>query len=170
MKLLGTLHRLSDARGEVRVEDVYATDIEDLWDACTNPERLARWLADVSGHLEPGGEFTGRFTSGWEGTGRIDICEKPHRLLVTTWEDEDPDQQSTIDARLTAVESGTRLLIIESGVPLDQVASYGAGWQIHAEDLAIHVAGGERDEDAQRWLAAVPLYRATDVLPPLTQV
>ena len=45
MTTLGTLHRLGDDRGEVRVEDVYATDIDDLWEACTDPDRLARWIA-----------------------------------------------------------------------------------------------------------------------------
>ena len=35
MKILGTLHRVDEDRGAVRVEDVYATDIEDLWEACT---------------------------------------------------------------------------------------------------------------------------------------
>ena len=46
MKLLGTMHRLDDTHGSVRVEDVYDTDIEDLWEACTDPARLARWIAE----------------------------------------------------------------------------------------------------------------------------
>lgn len=160
MKILGTLHRLDDTRGAVRVEDVYATDIEDLWDACTRPDRLGRWIASASGDLVPGGEFTARFTSGWEGNGRVDVCERPHRLLLTTWEDEARDQESTLAATLTAVEGGTRLVIEESGVPVGQLASYGAGWQVHAEDLASHVAGLERDEDEARWVDMVPVYRA----------
>lgn len=160
MKILATLHRLDDHRGAVRVEDVYATDIEDLWDACTQPERLARWLASVSGELSTGGEFTARFTSGWEGSCRVDVCERPHRLLVTTWEDEAADQESTLEATLTTVDGGTRLVIEERGMPVDQLASYGAGWQVHAEDLAAHVNGQQRDEDAGRWLSTMPDYRA----------
>ncbi len=159
MKILGTLRRLDDARGAVRVEDVYATDIEDLWAACTEPDRLARWIASVSGELTLGGGFTARFTSGWEGNGRVDVCERPHRLLVTTWEDEAADQESTIEARLTAVDGGTRLVVEERGMPLDQLATYGAGWQVHAEDLAAHVAGTDRDEDEARWVDMVPAYR-----------
>ena len=159
MRTLGTLHRLDDTRGAVRVEDVYATDIEDLWDACTDPDRLARWIADVSGVLEMGGGFTARFTSGWEGSGRVDVCERPHRLLVTTWEDEAADQESTIEATLTAVEGGTRLVIEERGMPVDQLAAYGAGWQVHAEDLAAHVSGADRDEDEARWVDMVPTYQ-----------
>jgi uncharacterized protein YndB with AHSA1/START domain len=159
VKILATLHRLDETRGSVRVEDVYATDIDDLWEACTDPERLGRWIASVSGDLVQGGEFTARFTSGWEGNGRIDVCERPTRLFVTTWEDESRDQESTLEATLTAVEGGTRLVIEERGVPLEQIASYGAGWQVHAEDLAAHVAGQERNEDQARWLDAVPFYR-----------
>lgn len=159
MKILGTLHQIDDTRGAVRVEDVYATDIDDLWEACTRPDRLARWIASVSGDLSVGGVFTARFTSGWEGSGRVDVCERPHRLLVTTWEDEAADQESTIEATLTAVDGGTRLVVEERGMPLDQLAAYGAGWQVHAEDLAAHVAGEERDEDESRWVDMVPVYR-----------
>lgn len=35
MKFLATLHRTDETKGAVRVEDLYDTDIEDLWDACT---------------------------------------------------------------------------------------------------------------------------------------
>ena len=159
MRTLGTLGRIDGTRGVVRVEDVYATGIDDLWEACTDPERLVRWIADVSGDLATGGGFTARFTSGWEGSGRIDVCERPHRLLVTTWEDESPDRESTIEATLTAVEGGTRLVVEERGVPVDQLAAYGAGWQVHAEDLAAHVAGRERDTDEARWVDMVPAYQ-----------
>ena len=55
MKITGTMRALDDTRGAVRVEDVYDTDIHDLWEACTNPERLARWIAEVSGDLRVGG-------------------------------------------------------------------------------------------------------------------
>lgn len=160
MRTLGTLHRLDGERGAVRVEDVYATDVEDLWDACTDPDRLVRWIADVSGELEVGGSFTASFTSGWEGSGRVDVCERPHRLLVTTWEDESREQESTIEATLTPVDGGTRLVVEERGMPVDQLPAYGAGWQVHAEDLAAHVAGQDRDPDEARWVDMVPAYQA----------
>jgi uncharacterized protein YndB with AHSA1/START domain len=159
VRTLGTLQRIDDDRGAVRIEEVYATDVEDLWEACTDPDRLVRWIADVSGDLVLEGSFTARFTSGWEGSGRVDVCERPHHLLVTTWEDESPQQESTLEATLTAVEGGTRLVIEERGIPVDQLAAYGAGWQVHAEDLAAHVAGRERDPDEARWVDMVPVYQ-----------
>ena len=44
-QVLGSMRRIDDTRGAVRVEDVYDTDIADLWAAVTEPARLARWIA-----------------------------------------------------------------------------------------------------------------------------
>ena len=59
---------------------------------------------------------------------------------------------------------GTRLVVEERGIPLAQARSYGAGWQVHAEDLAAHVAGGGRDDDPQRWSDAVAAYAEAPVV------
>ena len=81
-RVVGTL-RSVNGTGVVRMEDLYDTDIDDLWSALTDPLRLARWIADVEGDLRLGGEFRASFTSGWEGPGRVDVCEPPRRLLLT---------------------------------------------------------------------------------------
>ena len=60
MTVLGTMRALDSTRGAVRVEDVYDTDIDDLWTACTTPDRLARWIAEVSGDLRVGGNNVNR--------------------------------------------------------------------------------------------------------------
>ena len=36
-------------------------------------------------------------------------------------------------------------------MPLDLLAAYGAGMQIHVEDLAAHIAGRERCDADARW-------------------
>jgi uncharacterized protein YndB with AHSA1/START domain len=161
VNVVGTLHRIDEDRGAVRVEDVYETGIDDLWEACTDPGRLARWIGDVSGDLVVGGTFAAVFTSGWEGSGRVEVCDRPHRLRVATWEE--PGQESTIEATLTAEGERTRLVVEESGVPVGQLPSYGAGWQVHAEDLAAHVAGHERDPAVSRWRDAIPAYEQLPV-------
>src|SRR6185437_11793922 len=74
-RIVGTLRRLGDGKGAVRMEGVYATDVDDLWSALTEPARLARWIAEVRGELQVGGQIQARFTSSWEGPGRIDVCE-----------------------------------------------------------------------------------------------
>ena len=58
----------TDGRGVVRLSDRLPTDPDDLWSALTEPDRLRRWLGEVTGDLREGGEFDARYyASGWEG-------------------------------------------------------------------------------------------------------
>lgn len=162
MKLIGTMRTLDDGLGAVRVEDVFDTGIDDLWDACTTPDRLRRWIAEVSGDLRVGGGFRARFTSGWEGTGRIDVCEPPRRLVVLTREEGEPDDH-VIEATLTPEGKRTVLVIEERGLPVEHLPAYGAGWQVHVEDLAAHLAGRDRGDLQVRWAELIPAYRQSVV-------
>ena len=158
-RILGSL-RSADGKGIVRMEDRFDTDIDDLWSALTDPRRLARWLGEVEGGLRLGGEFRARFfTSGWEGTGRVEACEPPQRLLVLTKDADEPAEQ-VIEATLAVDGDQTILVIEERGMPLDQLAAYGAGVQIHVEDLAAHLAGRERGDTEARWDELLPAYQA----------
>jgi len=156
-RIVGTL-RSAGGKGVVRIEDRYDTDIDDLWSAITDPGRLARWFGQVEGDLRPGGEFRMYVeSSGWDGTGRVEACEAPRRLLVTTKEVTEPHDK-VIEATLTA-DGGQTILVIEvRGMPLDKIAFYGAGWQVHAEDLAAYLAGRERATEA-RFDELVPPYQ-----------
>lgn len=166
-RILGSL-RSADGKGVVRIEDRYATDIDDLWAALTDPGRLARWYGQVEGKLRPGGEFRLYIASdGWDGTGRVEACEPPRRLVVTTRETDEswrkgrgaPPFDEVIEATLTADGDQTILAIEVLGMPLDRIAAYGAGWQIHAENLAAHIAGRERGDSEARWGELVPAYQ-----------
>ena len=82
MNIIGTMRALDETRGAVRVEDIYDTDIDDLWEACTTPERLARWIAEVSGDLRVGGTIHAVFTSTWTGPGRSRCAT--HRIICSS--------------------------------------------------------------------------------------
>jgi uncharacterized protein YndB with AHSA1/START domain len=156
-RIVGTL-RVADGKGVVRMEDSYDTDIDDLWSALTDPQRLARWLGEVEGDLRLGGEFRAHFfASGWEGTGRVEVCEPPHRLLVLTKDADGPDE-GAIEATLTA-DGDQTILVIEEPVPADLLAEYGAGIQVHFEDLAAHIAGREPCDAKARWGELISGYR-----------
>jgi len=89
--------------GEARtitVSRVYDTSPEDLWDACTDPERIARWFLPISGDLRPGG----RYELEGNASGTIERCEPPHSVDAT-WEY--GGEVSWIELRLTP-ESGDR--------------------------------------------------------------
>jgi uncharacterized protein YndB with AHSA1/START domain len=161
-RILGSL-RSADGKGVVRIEDRFDTDIDDLWLALTDPDRLSRWLGEVQGDLRLGGEFRARFfASGWEGTGRVEACEPPRRLLVLTKDADEPDEpmDHAIEVTLTADGSGTILAWEERGMPVDLLAAYGAGIQIHVEDLAAHLSGHDRSDNVDaRWKVLLPAYQ-----------
>ena len=140
-RILASMRRIDDRRGAVRVEDGYATDIADLWSAITAPDRLARWIVTVEGDLRVGGIVRMRFTSAWEGLGRIDVCDAPGHLAVTL--DPGTDDESVVEALLALEGSRTRLVVEERGLPLDELYLHAAGWQAHLEDLLHHLALGK---------------------------
>ncbi len=156
-RILGSL-RSADGKGIVRIEDRFDTDIDDLWSALTDPRRLARWMGEVEGDLRLGGEFRARFfASGWEGTGRVEACEPPRRLLLQTMQ---PGQQREHFIEVTLAADGDRTILVweERGMSLDLLAAYGAGIQVHVEDLAAHLAGRERCDADARWDELQPDY------------
>jgi uncharacterized protein YndB with AHSA1/START domain len=166
-RILGSL-RSANGTGVVRIENRYDTDLDDLWSALTDPGRLARWYGQVEGDLRPGGEFRLHIESdGWDGTGHVEACEPPRRLVVTTRETDESWQKGrgaqpfdeAIEATLAADDDQAVLVIEVLGMPLDKIAFYGAGWQIHAENLASYLAGRERGDSEARWDELVPPYQ-----------
>ena len=157
-RILGSL-RSADGKGVVRMEDRFDTGIDDVWSALTDPRRLVRWLGEVEGDLRLGGEFRFRFfSSGSEGTGHVEACEPPRRLLLVIKGLDEPYEQ-VIEAALAAGGDQTILVLEERGMPLDLLAAYGAGIQVHVEDLAAHLAGRERCDAGARWNELIPAYR-----------
>jgi uncharacterized protein YndB with AHSA1/START domain len=162
-RILGSL-RSAEGKGIVRMEDRFDTHVDDLWSALTDPRRLARWLGEVEGDLRLGGEFRAHFfASGWEGMGRVEACEPPQRLLVMTKQVNKPEQ--VIEASLTADGDETILVWEERGMPVDLLAAYGAGVQVHVEDLAAYLAGRDRCDADARFEELFPAYQelATNV-------
>ncbi|NYH88177.1 SRPBCC domain-containing protein [Actinopolymorpha rutila] len=167
------MRALDETRGMVRVEDVYDTHIDDLWKACTTPERLARWVAEVSGDLREGGTVQAVMTSTWNGPLRIELCDAPHHLLLTS--EPGTDDESQIEAWLTAEGAGTRLVVEERGLPVNSLHFYGAGWQAHLQDLgrslasdgSAHLGGWSERTPAsawhERWTELTPAYEQTPV-------
>jgi hypothetical protein len=67
--------------------------------------------------------------------------------------------QTVIEAELGAEGDHTSLAVEERGLPLTELPAHGAGWQAHLEDLAAHLAGGERADWRTRWSELTPAYR-----------
>jgi uncharacterized protein YndB with AHSA1/START domain len=159
VRILGRLAQ-ADGNGVVRIEDRFDTDIQDLWSALTDPARLARWYGQVEGDLHVGGVYTATlFATGWEGTGRVEECDPPRRFKVVSKDPDEPNEEIT-EVSLTVDGDATILVMEQRGMPLDLVSGYGAGNQIHVEDLADHIAGLDRRTGVkERFDALMPAYR-----------
>ena len=154
-EIVGSMHEV-DGLGVVRMESRYATTPEDLWSALTEPARLARWLGRFEGDLTQGGTFAASFTSSWTGSGRVEVCDPPRRLVARM---SDEDEETVIEATLTPEADGVLLVVEDRGLPLDQLPAHGAGWQVHVEDLGAHLAGAQRSGWRERWQELIPDYR-----------
>lgn len=166
-RILGTLGS-ADGAGVVRIEDRYDAEINDLWSALTDPGRLAHWYGQVEGDLRAGGEFRLHVEDAdSDATGRVEACEPRRRLLVTTRETEEsyrrgqgvPPYDEALEVTLAADGQHTILVVEVRGMPIEAVAFYGAGWQIHAENLAAYLAGRDRGETEGRWDQLVSAYQ-----------
>jgi uncharacterized protein YndB with AHSA1/START domain len=138
--------------GEARtltISRVYDTSLEDLWDACTNAERIPRWFLPVSGDLRAGG----RFEIEGNASGAIERCDPPHSFDAT-WEY--GGAISWIELRLTPEADGrTRFALDHIAHIEDEIwAQYGpgavgVGWDGAVMGLTLHLAGAERPEPAE---------------------
>ena len=173
MTPIPTMRTLDQNRGAVRIEDLFDTDIGDLWNACTTPERLARWIALVDGDLRVGGTVQVVFTSTWTGPARIDVCDAPHHLLLTTQPGTDDEGQ--IEAWLVEEGTQTRLVVEDRGLPTKELPFHASGWRVHLEDLGRSLAldgpvnpeGWSSEAGApawrSRWEELTPMYQQMEI-------
>jgi len=165
-------HRDVRRRGSGDAEEIavavrrrYDAAVADVWDAVTDPERLRRWFAPVSGDLRVGGTFQVEGNAG----GEVRECEPPHGLVVS-W----GGPESVVRVRLSAEGRGT-LLELEHSVPVAFAGSgagalyVGPGWDVAVLGLAAYLRGDPVDDptawegtpDVQRFtLAAVDAWVA----------
>ena len=67
--------------------------------------------------------------------------------------------EQVIEAALTADGDQTILVWEERGMPPDLLAAYGAGVQVHVEDLGAYLAGRKRTDAATRFDELFPAYQ-----------
>ncbi len=140
----------------VAISQTYDTDVDDLWDAVTNPERLPRWFLPVTGELRVGGRYQLEGNAG----GTIERCDPP-TSFAATWEF--GGEVTWIEVTLTPVDGGgTRLQLEHLAVPgphWDQFGpgAVGIGWDLAFIGMTLHLAsGGEQVDPAevQAWTAS----------------
>ena len=115
----------------------------------TDPERLPRWFAPVTGELRLGGRFQVEGNAG----GEVLACDAPHRFEVT-WEFD--GGVSWVEVRLTPDPAGgTRLTLEHSAIPGGEhwdtygPGAVGIGWELALMGMELHVASGGAADPAE---------------------
>jgi uncharacterized protein YndB with AHSA1/START domain len=135
----------------------YATTPDDLWNACTDADRIKRWFLPVSGDLAVGGRYQIEGNAG----GTIERCDRP-KSFAATWEF--GGEISWIEVSLSPEADGTTRLQLEHIAHVDDTrwaefgpGAVGIGWDGAFMGLANHLAQGGATVDPQEataWMAS----------------
>ena len=140
----------------VTISRTYSAAIEEVWDACTNAERIPRWFLPVSGELKLGGRYQLEGNAG----GTIERCDPP-KSFFATWEF--GGEVSWIEVRLTAETAGGTRLEIEhiAHVGDERWAEFGPGavgigWDMVIMGLSLYLSGrpAVNPENSAAWAAS----------------
>ncbi len=158
------------AGGTVTLDRRLAATPGQVWSACTDPDRLRRWLGIVAGQRAVGATVTLAMTADDVATCRIDRCEAP-RLLVCGWrESGGPD--TLVRLALTPEGTGTRLVLEHGGLAPGGSpgeggygpAGYGAGWEDFLRALGEHLERADGSATDVPWAEVeqtlLPRWRA----------
>jgi uncharacterized protein YndB with AHSA1/START domain len=152
--------RLLDA-GEARTVTItqsYLAPLDDVWDACTNAERIPRWFLPISGDLQVGGRYQLEGNAG----GTVEACDPPHSFRAT-WEF--GGTVTWIEVHLTPEAEGRTRLEIEHIAHVDDETwlqfgpgAVGVGWDMALIGMALHLGSPSREpvdrEQAMAWIAS----------------
>jgi uncharacterized protein YndB with AHSA1/START domain len=130
----------------------YDTQIEDLWEAITSPERIPRWFLPITGELRLGGRYQLEGNAG----GEIQACVPPRQLAVS-WEF--GGGVSWLEVTLSPVAAQRTRLELRHIVPIDDhwkqfgPGAVGVGWELALYGLALYYGGGGAAVDRAAALA-----------------
>jgi uncharacterized protein YndB with AHSA1/START domain len=133
----------------------YDTTVDDLWNAVTTPDRLARFFSRVEGDLKLGG----RYQIIGNAAGTITRCDPPEALDLT-WEMRGQTSWVTLRlapsgkrARLTLEHIAHRDAVGEEFLKQFGPGAVGIGWDLSLEGLARHLADSSFSRDAgEAWM------------------
>jgi uncharacterized protein YndB with AHSA1/START domain len=126
----------------VTVSQTYAASVDDVWDACTNPERIPRWFLPVTGELRLGG----RYQLEGNASGTIERCDPP-ASFAATWEY--GGEVSWIELHVSPESDGRTRFTLEHIAHVDDErwaefgpGAVGIGWDLGLVGLALHLSSG----------------------------
>ena len=129
---------------ELKIERIFDTQIQNVWNAWTEPELLREWscpesfvITEISGELKVGGNWTLTMVSeklGYTGKlrGEYKVIDQPHRLVSThVWVDENgnDEHETEYTVELSEIDGKTHMVFTQTGfVSVESRDSHESGW------------------------------------------
>lgn len=168
MSEMGTLRAHDEGRA-VRFERLYDFDPDEVWNAISDPARVARWLARVElWEPEVGGRIVLEFGDEPEGRTELRVRElEQGRVLELDWR-YPGEEASVVRFELFPHERGTLLVLDHRSLETTAAAGYGAGWHAHLDALEALLAGRDEPDDVwwSRFAARRPVYEGVGIVSP----
>lgn len=138
----------------------FKAPIGDVWAACTDPERMERWIGTWSGQ-PTSGQITFRMTAEGEDVPEevylVEACEPPRRFVLrsreaTPFSSDGSGPRVTWQLTLELSEAdGVTTLVFAQAVPeaplgSDVAASVGPGWDYYLDRLVATFDGVDPDQ------------------------
>ncbi|MFD8222824.1 SRPBCC family protein [Streptomyces massasporeus] len=124
----------------------YRASADDVWASVTEPERTARWFGPWRGEAAPGRTIEVQMayeeSAPWF-PARIDACEPPRRLAVSTQEEAG---SWSLELLLSETEGATEVRLIHHLTSTDQLGSIGPGWEYYLDMLTASRTDGPRPD------------------------
>lgn len=141
----------------VTISRTFAASRDEVWDACTNPDRIPRWFLPVTGELR----LHGRYQLEGNAGGTIERCDPP-RSFSATWEF--GDQITWIEVRVSPGGPERTRLEIEHIALEDErwrefgPGAVGVGWDLAVIALTEHMSSGRSVDPAagMAWTRSQP--------------
>jgi len=149
----------------------YDAAVADVWDACTDPERINRWFLPVTGELRAGGSFSIQGNA----HGEILRCEPPRLLRLSWLYGDQPASQVELRLAAAGAEAAETVLELEhsaiageieiAGRRIDPILNdaanglwgIGTGWELPlTSGLERYLRGELPDRPAVEWFEVTP--------------
>ncbi|MFF2107346.1 SRPBCC family protein [Rhodococcus koreensis] len=145
--------------GEARIVTIgrtYDATVEEVWEACTDAERIPRWFMPVTGDLR----LHGRYQLEGNAGGEILTCDPPNGFTAT-WEY--GGDVSWIDVSVTADPGGGTRFELRHTAHVDDKfwddygpGATGVGWELGVLGLFLYLGPGESmdPKESEAWSAS----------------
>lgn len=152
----GRLFR-TDRGSDLVLTRTFRAPADDVWASVTEPERTARWFGPWEGEAGPGRTIRVRMAfeeqQPWMEL-RIDACEPPRRLAVSTVDDHGAWH---LELLLSDVDGGTELRLVQHLATEEGLGEVGPGWEYYL-DLLVAARDGSPRPDFGDYYPAMKEY------------